>query len=183
MGAEDEPGSADNVQYFRDLLAKHPSLLLAKRDVYGSALGWLRRQSPDALSRGFLIHKECAAPAGYGQLLRELGFKPRNPRKRAPSGRAANQRPLRWHSGIAAAAHDWLRWEQPPALGLLRLDTAALDEALHLGPSQRRRRVFLSAATLVVVPPELIQHWRDQIEWHTRAGALRVAVYDCKSEP
>jgi SNF2-related domain len=45
------------------------------------------------------------------------------------------------------------------------------------GPLPVRHRVYLSAATLVVVPnAELVDHWEKQIRWHTLPGALRVAT-------
>ena len=54
----------------------------------------------------------------------------------------------------------------------LRLDTAALLAALRAGPTEPDLRVFISRATLVVVPPTLIDHWVHQIARHTAPGAL-----------
>lgn len=38
-------------------------------------------------------------------------------------------------------------------------------------------RVFVSGATLVVVPETLIGHWVHQVRAHMREGALRVLVF------
>lgn len=44
------------------------------------------------------------------------------------------------------------------------------------GPAMPATRVYLSPATLVVVPAPLIGHWMHQLATHTRGGLLRVAV-------
>ena len=44
------------------------------------------------------------------------------------------------------------------------------------GPATPATRVYLSPATLVVVPAPLIGHWMHQLATHTRGGLLRVAV-------
>ena len=66
------------------------------------------------------------------------------------------------------------RWRQPPAHWPLRLDQAALAVALEAGPpaaaAEQGRRVYVSRATLVVVPPTLVGHWTHQIAAHTAPG-------------
>lgn len=42
--------------------------------------------------------------------------------------------------------------------------------------------MYLSPATLVVVPATLIPHWRQQIARHVQRGLLRVAVLDAASD-
>lgn len=55
--------------------------------------------------------------------------------------------------------------------------------AVPVGPEAPRHRIYLSAATLVIVPKaELIEHWRHQIRQNVRRQAageepLRVLVY------
>ena len=64
------------------------------------------------------------------------------------------------------------RWRQPPAQSALRLDQAALAAALEAGPAEAEgQRVYVSRATLVVVPPTLVGHWTHQIAAHTAPGA------------
>ncbi len=69
------------------------------------------------------------------------------------------------------------RWRQPPAQWPLRLDQAALAAALDAGPSaaEEGRRVYVSRATLVVVPPTLVGHWTHQIAAHTAPGVPSTA--------
>jgi hypothetical protein len=44
------------------------------------------------------------------------------------------------------------------------------------GPEEATHRIYLSAATLVVVTPELIDHWLHQLDMHLQRSALSVAV-------
>lgn len=47
---------------------------------------------------------------------------------------------------------------------------------LSTGPAEEERKVYLSAATLLVLPPTLIPHWLHQIRVHLKPNTLRVAV-------
>lgn len=44
------------------------------------------------------------------------------------------------------------------------------------GPAEMQRKAFLSAATLLIVPATLVQHWVFQVQQHTRFGELRLLV-------
>ena len=65
--------------------------------------------------------------------------------------------------------------------GPVAFDVASLDEALALereGPDAERERIWLSSATLVILPPVLISHWLEQIQFalagdEEEAGFLR----------
>lgn len=46
----------------------------------------------------------------------------------------------------------------------------------HAGPAEEEQKVYLSAATLLVLPPTLIPHWLHQIRVHLKPHTLRVAV-------
>lgn len=47
---------------------------------------------------------------------------------------------------------------------------------MFAGPAEQEQRVYLSAATLLVLPPTLISHWLHQIRVHLKPNTLRVAV-------
>lgn len=47
---------------------------------------------------------------------------------------------------------------------------------LHVGPAEEEQKVYLSPATLLVLPPTLISHWLHQIRVHMKPCTLRVAV-------
>ena len=47
---------------------------------------------------------------------------------------------------------------------------------LSTGPAEEERKVYLSAATLLVLPPTLIPHWLHQIRVHLKPNTLTVAV-------
>lgn len=52
-------------------------------------------------------------------------------------------------------------------------------KCVHLnvaGPAAAIQRVFLSPATLLIVPAPLVQHWVFQVQQHTRFGAMRLLV-------
>jgi hypothetical protein len=68
------------------------------------------------------------------------------------------------------------RWRQPPSQWPLRLDQAALAAALAAGPAAEGHRVYVSRATLVVVPPTLVGHWMHQIATHTAPGVGQLQV-------
>ena len=44
------------------------------------------------------------------------------------------------------------------------------------GPAEDERKVYVSPATLLVLPPTLIPHWLHQIRVHMKPNTLRVAV-------
>lgn len=44
------------------------------------------------------------------------------------------------------------------------------------GPAAEEQKVYMSAATLLVLPPTLIPHWLHQIKTHMEPNTLRVAV-------
>lgn len=183
VGRDEEPASEENVTFFRELLAKHAS---------GSSLWrhFIRKisalDSATLYSNGLAMSDKLELPQGFGAFLLDLGLE--------PMGRSTSDRPGKAGNGPARGApasisgafpgceNDHVKWQQAESHYLLRLDTAALQKAVRLGPARRSHRVFLSPTTLVVAPPELIEHWRDQIYWHTRQGTLRVAVYHGRSE-
>ncbi|KAJ7982316.1 F-box protein [Quillaja saponaria] len=73
------------------------------------------------------------------------------------------------------------RWYYPRNLCSLAFDVAALRIALREPLNSVRR--YLSKATLIVVPSNLVDHWKTQIEKHVRAGQLRVYVWTDYRKP
>ena len=73
-----------------------------------------------------------------------------------------------------------LDWAPPPLLDQtfepIALDTDALEEALSLsrggtrGGAEEASKIWLSSATLVILPPVLISHWLEQIAFTTGAA-------------
>lgn len=52
----------------------------------------------------------------------------------------------------------------------------------NVGPSEIQQKIFLSSATLLIVPPALIQHWRNQVIWNVRFNALKCLVISADKE-
>ena len=48
--------------------------------------------------------------------------------------------------------------------------------ALLTGPAEVEQKIFLSTATLLIVPPALVQHWVGQVTEHVAFNALKVLV-------
>lgn len=73
------------------------------------------------------------------------------------------------------------RWHYPCNLDNLSLDVAALQVAL----TKRLDlfRLYLSRATLIVVPANLVDHWETQIRKHVSPGHLRIFVWTDKKKP
>ncbi|XP_078446804.1 SNF2 domain-containing protein / helicase domain-containing protein / F-box family protein isoform X2 [Wolffia australiana] len=67
------------------------------------------------------------------------------------------------------------RWYYPPKLENLVFDVVALRMALTKPVDLFR--FYLSYATLVVVPANLVEHWKTQIQRHVRPGQLRVCLW------
>ncbi|KAL4420646.1 hypothetical protein ABPG75_010302 [Micractinium tetrahymenae] len=81
-------------------------------------------------------------------------------------GTARQQGQRRRGRARPASLDKWASWRRPDSHAGLALDLEALRQALAEGPWQPPHKVFLSPATLVVVPPTLIDHWRTQIRLH-----------------
>ncbi|KAK4414546.1 F-box protein [Sesamum alatum] len=72
----------------------------------------------------------------------------------------------------------WLAKLSPGKLAEMETTGIALCEPLD------SLRLYLSSATLIVVPSNLVDHWRTQIERHVRPGQLRVYIWgDQKKKP
>lgn len=75
-----------------------------------------------------------------------------------------------------------LKWYYPGHLRNLTFDLDSLRIALC--EPLDSLRFYLSCATLIVVPSNLVDHWKTQIERHVRPGQLRVYIWgDQKKKP
>ncbi|KAF8369646.1 hypothetical protein HHK36_019629 [Tetracentron sinense] len=73
------------------------------------------------------------------------------------------------------------RWYYPGTLENLSFDLDALRIALTMPLDSFR--LYLSRATLIVVPANLVDHWKTQIRKHVRPGQLRVYVWTDHKKP
>ncbi|KIY95542.1 F-box protein, partial [Monoraphidium neglectum] len=180
----EEPCSAANVAHFSALLAASPALRDGWRCEWGEGLVvWLAGLAPGALLAGAAVPRELAKllPPEYAAVLTQMSLELVPP----PKGRHGRQQQQQQRrvgggggAGAAAARH---AWRQPAYLSGLVFDGAALAEAARRG-AEASRRMYLSGATLVVVPGTLIPHWRQQILQHVKQGLLRVAILDSSTE-
>ena len=74
------------------------------------------------------------------------------------------------------------RWRIPDTHKHLDLDTRALKAALIPLMPQEHQCMYLSPATLIVVPFPLIEQWEQEIAKHFRGDHIRVCVITKKSE-
>ncbi|XP_022945298.1 F-box protein At3g54460-like isoform X3 [Cucurbita moschata] len=74
-----------------------------------------------------------------------------------------------------------IRWYYPHNLHNLAFDVAALRSALSAPLDSVR--LYLSRATLIVVPSNLVDHWKTQIQKHVRPGQLMVYVWTDHKKP
>lgn len=74
------------------------------------------------------------------------------------------------------------KWHYPKGLDNLIFDSLALKEAARK-PRDDATRLYVSKATLIVVPQNLVEHWKNQIAKHTMRGQLRVYVWTDHKKP
>ncbi|KAL8144420.1 hypothetical protein V2J09_017452 [Rumex salicifolius] len=152
-------GLPQNVSFFASVLKEnHASINCQTR----KALTWLARLSPEKL-----VEMQTCGLVRAGLL----------------SGRNA----LAFHKIFLAfglvkkVTKGVARWFYPPTVKNLVFDLAALRVALcePLGSF----RMYLSRATLIVVPSNLVDHWKSQMKKHVRPGQLRVFVWTDHRKP
>ncbi|GIL92126.1 hypothetical protein Vretifemale_19608, partial [Volvox reticuliferus] len=175
-------GTRANVIYFTTTLRSAAARLgLDPREIASlEALRWLTRQDPVELkSDGSGVMVPAAVRQisyGYDTVFQSLDLV--NLADAGNGGGSSHRR--RPGSRYASSTTSQHTWRAAPYMGMLLLDTEALVAALTelrscpSGPC----RTYLSAATLVVLPSTLIDHWLLQIRTHVARGALRVCVLD-----
>ena len=160
--AGDPGGRPEHVGLFRSVLARAP----AAADAH-SVAWWLAALPPSALAspHGVAVPRQHQAPPGWAALLAAAGLEP------VVQSRGRSLPPPR-------DGPPWTHVRSRAAAACLALDAPALRTALAGGapPASAGAPVYVSAATLLIVPPSIEAHWADQVLCHTAPGALRVAI-------
>eukprot|EP00884_Botryococcus_braunii_P005336 jgi/Botrbrau1/14803/Bobra.0370s0001.1 len=148
-----------NERHYCRLLSQDPARVAASRIAK-----WVLGQEPARLLTPFLVPHQIREAPGWGRMLREFQFTPAPEGQGSRKGKGKSRTPSSTKKGAAAP----FRWLQHPSCINLRFDMPALSSALeacaqgHVG----EQTVFLSAATLVVIPGTLVSHWIDQLDRH-----------------
>ncbi|KAL0025980.1 hypothetical protein WJX77_010392 [Trebouxia sp. C0004] len=177
---QQEPHSSDkNIAHFRQMLQNHGNMARDRTSV----AWWLVRQTKQAIHDGVSVPSVHRKTPGWEAFLKEVGLVwaelPKPMKKKSskaieltadqPASTSGAKRKRNAGKGRGC-------WKQPWQISSLHLDTQALLTALQTGPAEEERKVYLSAATLLVLPPTLIPHWVHQIRVHLKPNTLRVAV-------
>ncbi|MED6133612.1 hypothetical protein PIB30_029784 [Stylosanthes scabra] len=149
-------GLEQNVSFFINVLKEHYTLINSQSK---KALTWLVKLSADTIAgmetngiRGPILNS-CSTSNGYFNAFHKI-FQAFGLVKRVDKGVC--------------------RWNYPQNLNNLTFDVKALGMALR--EPLDFVRLYLSRATLIVVPANLVDHWKTQIEKHVTPGQLRVYV-------
>lgn len=158
------PGNEQNISFFTSVLKEHSTLLNSETM---KALTWLANLSrskllemetiglrrPAILDAQMLLGKDAS---GYHKIFRAFGL-------------------------VRKVERGTSRWFYPSTLDNLTFDLTALKIALTKPVDLFR--LYLSGATLIVVPANLIDHWKTQIQKHVSPGQLRVFVWNDNKKP
>lgn len=157
-------GQEENTTFFTNVLKEHYTLINSETK---KALTWLAKLSPDKLIQMETVGLvsptvgtslfDTRVARDYHIIFEAFGLVKRVKKKE-------------------------LKWYYPGHLRNLTFDLDALRVALCKPLDSLR--FYLSCATLIVVPANLVEHWKTQIERHVRPGQLRVYVWgDQKKKP
>lgn len=145
-------GKDENICFFKSMLKDHYTLIDSHTR---KALHWLANLSQDKLSQMETIglRSPCTVSiqfaSGYHQIFQSFGL-------------------------LRRVEKSVCRWHYPKGLEHLEFDVHALKTALS--EPLNSVRLYLSRATLIVVPRNLVDHWKTQIQKHVRPTQLRVYV-------
>ncbi|KAJ7544027.1 hypothetical protein O6H91_09G062200 [Diphasiastrum complanatum] len=156
-------GVKQNVMFFINVLKEHVHCL---DDQAKKVLSWLANLTSDQLTKmsgeGIALPRELRHFSisnldHYKTIFEAFGLVQRSLETKAP------------------------KWCYPKGLYELVFDLDALKTALA-HPLGGFTRIYLSKATLVVVPSNLVKHWKDQIRKHTKLDQSRVYIWNDKKE-
>ncbi|XVF82193.1 hypothetical protein PTKIN_Ptkin16aG0025500 [Pterospermum kingtungense] len=154
-------GKEENVSFFISVLKEHYAVINSK---IKKALLWLAKLSPERLSEMETVG--LSSPVlGTGVAGDALGF----------------HKIFQAFGLIKRVEKGICRWYYPRTLENLAFDLAALRIALC--EPLDSVRLYLSRATLVVVPSNLVDHWKTQIQKHVRPGQLQLYVWTDHRKP
>ncbi|XP_004308597.1 PREDICTED: F-box protein At3g54460 [Fragaria vesca subsp. vesca] len=155
-------GEEQNVSFFISVLKERYALI---NSITKKALSWLAKLSSDQVSVMETIglrspFVSSCVELGDAFLFQEL-FQAFGLKRRVEKG--------------------VIKWCYPQSLNNMSFDVAALRIALSAPLNSVR--LYLSRATLIVVPSNLVDHWATQIQKHVRPGQLRVYVWSDHKKP
>lgn len=156
-------GKEENVSFFASVLKEHYALINSETK---KALTWLTKLTQDKLSKmetTGLVHPlngtrvlATGEIRGFHKLFKAFGL-------------------------VKKVDQGTMTWHYPKNLVNLTFDLSALRIALS--EPLDSVRFYLSRATLIVVPANLVDHWKNQIERHVKPGQLRVYVWADHKKP
>ncbi|GFY92281.1 SNF2 domain-containing protein [Actinidia rufa] len=156
-------GKEENVSFFTSVLKEHYALIKSDTKV---VLTWLAKLSPDKLSE--------MESVGLVQPV----F---NTRVLSRGDEHESHKIFQAFGLIKSVEKSTTRWYYPRNLANLVFDLSALRIALC--EPLDSLRLYLSRATLIVVPANLVDHWKTQIHKHVRPGQLRIYVWGDHKKP
>lgn len=154
-------GNEENVSFFVTVLKEHYAAINSR--TY-KALTWLAKISPERLSEMETVG--LPSPV-LGSCVGDKAL--------------AFQKIFRAFGLVKRVEKGVSRWYYPSTLQNLAFDLAALRIALC--EPLDSVRLYLSRATLIVVPANLVDHWKTQIQKHVRSGQLRLYVWTDQKRP
>ncbi|GFQ04949.1 F-box protein at3g54460 [Phtheirospermum japonicum] len=157
-------GLEENISFFTGVLKEHYKLINSETN---KALTWLAKLSPDKLA-------EMKTTGLVSPIVGTSLFDTRVARDYHKIFQAFGL--------IKKVEKGALRWYYPKSLRNLTFDLDSLRIAVC--EPLDSHRLYLSSATLIIVPSNLVDHWITQIERHVRPGQLRVYIWgDQKKKP
>ncbi|KAL6562928.1 hypothetical protein OROHE_005515 [Orobanche hederae] len=154
----------ENISFFTSVLKEHCTLINSETK---KALTWLAKLSPDKLA-------EMETTGLVSPTVGTSIFDTRVARKYHKIFQAFGL--------IKRVEKGAMRWYYPTNLRNLAFDLDSLRIALC--EPLDSLRLYLSSSTLIIVPSNLVEHWKTQIERHVRPGQLRVYIWgDQKKKP
>ncbi|PUZ52966.1 hypothetical protein GQ55_5G016300 [Panicum hallii var. hallii] len=157
------PGHEENVSFFTNILKDNVAMINSEAK---KALLWLAKLSPSKLLEMELV--------GLTRPVLDT---------RATTGKGAHPyyKIFQAFGLVRKIEKGVTRWYYPSMLDDLAFDSAALGVALEKPLDSTR--FYLSRATLIVVPANLIDHWTTQIQRHVSSDTLNVFVWGDHKKP